>query len=199
MEIWKDIKGYEGLYQVSNLGNVLSLEKYIKTHNEERMQYRPSKLLKQHKNQFGYMKVWLWKDGKRKEFAVHRLVADAFIDNPNNKPCVNHLDNIRDHNSVDNLEWCTYKENSQWAEIQGRRVFTDKWRNKISASKKKKPVIGTDANGKEYYFDKVRDVKEMGFDAGDVIRCCKGQKKSVKGFTWRYADKEVQNENGRTL
>lgn len=190
MEIWRDIEGYEGLYQVSNLGNVLSLEKYIKSHNEERTQYRPARLLKQHKNQFGYMKVWLWKDSKRKEFAVHRLVADAFIDNPNNKPCVNHIDNIRDNNCVDNLEWCTYKENSQWAEIQGRRIFTKEWRNKISATRRTKPVIGTDEQGNEIYFEKLSDVAKSGFDPKAIIKCCKGLQKKSKGYTWKYADKE---------
>ena len=195
MEIWKDIVNYEGLYKISNLGNVMSLEKQIINQDDKRVQKRPAKLLKQHMNQFGYMKVWLYKDGKRKEYAVHRLVANAFIDNPENKPCVNHIDNNRANNTLENLEWCTYKENSQWAEIQGRRVFTKEWRDKISATRKTKTVIGTDKDGNEIYFEKVRDVAKAGFDTKAVINCCKYRQKSTKGYRWRYAleaDKESE-------
>lgn len=186
MEIWKDIIGYEGLYKVSNLGNIMSLEKHIINHSDERIQIRPPKLLKQHKNQFGYMKVWLYKNSKRKEYAVHRLVAMAFIDNLENKPCVNHIDNNRENNNVNNLEWCTYKENNQWAEIQGRREFTKEWREKISATRKTKPVIGIDDEGNEIFFAKVRDVKKEGFDPKAIIRCCKGLQHKSKGYTWKY-------------
>jgi hypothetical protein len=197
MEIWKDIIGYEGLYKVSNLGNIMSLEKHIINHSDKRIQIRPPRLLKQHKNQFGYMKVWLYKNSKRKEYAVHRLVASAFIDNPDNKPCVNHIDNNRENNNANNLEWCTYKENSQWAEIQGRREFTKEWREKISATRKKKPVIGINDKGEQIYFDTIRNVTKGGFDAKAVINCCKEKQNSHKGYRWNYfmpADKENTDE-----
>lgn len=186
MEIWKDIIGYEGLYQISNLGNVLSLEKHI-DNKKGAIQYRPPKILKQYKNKFGYMRVYLTKNSIKKMYAVHRLVAIAFIDNPENKPCVNHIDNNRENNHLDNLEWCTYKENSQWAESQGRRIFTDEWKQKISATRKTKPVVGTDKSGKRLYFSKVRDVSKEGFDPKAVINCCKGRQKSTKGYQWKYA------------
>ena len=185
MEIWKDVIGYEGLYQVSNYGNVMALKKDAE-YQSKIIQGRPQRVLRQHMNMWGYMKVWLYKDGKRKEHAVHRLVASAFISNLDNKPCVNHIDNNKSNNHLENLEWCTYQENSDWSKVQGRRKITEEWRNKIISTRETKAVIGTDKDGKEYYFDKVRGVTEMGFDLKAVIDCCKGRRTSTKGFTWRY-------------
>jgi len=98
-EIWKDIKGYEKLYQVSNLGNIKSLK------TGKNLYYSKSKR---------YLRVGLFKDKKRKGFSIHRLVAEAFIPNPNNYPCVNHKDCNGNNNRVDNLEWCTYKQNNDY-------------------------------------------------------------------------------------
>ena len=195
MEIWKDIVGYEGLYQVSNFGNVISLEKYI-DNKKGAIQYRPPKILKQYKNKFGYMRVYLTQNSIKKMYAVHRLVATAFISNPDNKPCVNHIDNNRANNVVDNLEWCTYKENSQWAEIQGRRIFSEEWEQKISDTRKKKPVIGTDGMGNHIYFPTVRSVVTGGFDPKAVIKCCKGEQKMHKGYKWIYfAEADTESED----
>lgn len=99
-EIWKDIKDYENLYQVSNLGNVKSL--------------RTNKNLYYSKTTKGYLKAGLYKNGKRKMCFVHRLVAEAFILNTNNKSCVNHKDCNILNNNVSNLEWCTHKENNTY-------------------------------------------------------------------------------------
>ena len=101
-EIWKDIKGYEGRYQVSNLGNVKSL--------------RTNKLL-YYSNSDNYYRVSLYKN-KRTMFSIHRLVAEAFIPNPNNLPCVNHKDCNTYNNKVDNLNWCTYKQNNEYGNIK---------------------------------------------------------------------------------
>lgn len=98
MEIWKDIKGYEGLYQVSNLGNVKSLK------TNKNLYYSKSGK---------YYRVGLFK-GKRKMYSIHRLVAEAFILNPNNYPCVNHKDCNTFNNEINNLEWCTYKQNNNY-------------------------------------------------------------------------------------
>lgn len=186
MEEWKYIKGFEGLYKVSNYGNVMSVERYINTCHKEVMRLIPNRLLVPYKTKTGYLKVWLYKNGEKKKYSIHRLVAMAFIDNPENKPCVNHIDNNRENNNVNNLEWCTYKENSQWAEIQGRREFTKEWRAKISATRKTKPVIGIDDEGNEIFFAKVRDVKKGGFDPKAIIRCCKGLQHKSKGYIWKY-------------
>ena len=104
-EIWKDIKGYECIYQVSNLGNVKSLDRL--STNGRRLK---GKLLAK-TNSKGYIKVTLTNKNKSDNRDIHRLVAQAFIPNPENKPQVNHIDEDKTNNTVDNLEWCTAKEN----------------------------------------------------------------------------------------
>lgn len=115
MEEWRDIDGYEGYYQVSNLGRVKGI-KLIRQYKKERIlsQY----LLDRGK---GYYKVWLYKDKKRKMYYVHRLVAQAFIPNPNNYPDINHKDENPRNNVVDNLEWCTESYNMSFGTLQDRR------------------------------------------------------------------------------
>ena len=117
-EEWRDIKGYEGLYQVSNLGRVKSL-RY--NHSENK------KILKGFLSKKGYHRVSFYKDGVRKDYSVHRLVAEAFIPNIDNKPCIDHIDTNKLNNKVDNLRWCTNKENN-WNELT---------RNKRSGTMKK--------------------------------------------------------------
>ena len=107
-EIWKDISGYEGLYQVSNLGRVKSLN-YLGHHKE--VIKKPSLPKKTIMKPSQYYKVILYKNGKAKNFFVHRLVAEAFIPNPDNLPQVNHIDHNPFNNRADNLEWCTAKYN----------------------------------------------------------------------------------------
>ena len=104
-EIWKDIEGYEGLYQVSNLGRVKSLAKKAGTSN------RTEKIIKNNVTRYGYYLNTLCKDGVVSYKSTHRLVAQAFIPNPQSKPTVNHIDGNRKNNNVSNLEWCTQQEN----------------------------------------------------------------------------------------
>ena len=112
-EIWKDVVGYEGLYQVSNYGRVKSLPKIHKTtKNYNKLGYiTKEKILRQRKTQRGYFIVTLYKDQKGKSLYVHRLVANMFILNKDNKPCINHKNGDKKDNKVTNLEWCTYSEN----------------------------------------------------------------------------------------
>lgn len=110
-EVWKEVKDYDGRYVVSNLGRVKSVKRFVKGHNS----YRPvrDRILKTRFSKGGYERVKLTKNCKGKEFYVHRLVATAFIPNPENKPQVNHIDSNRKNNIVENLEWMTAKENIQ--------------------------------------------------------------------------------------
>lgn len=107
-EIWKDIKGFESFYQVSNLGNVKSLDRYILYSNGTR-HFHSGKILTPTLNKYGYYYVHLKKEGSNKKIYVHRLVAQAFIPNKNNKEEVNHIDCNPANNKVDNLEWVTHK------------------------------------------------------------------------------------------
>lgn len=123
LELWKDIKGYEGVYQISNLGNIKSLKR--KTHIQNATRIKKEKILKlQLRN--GYYVINLCKNGCRKAYSVHRLVAETFIPNPNNLPYINHIDFNTQNNSVDNLEWCTQKDNIGWSRKHyfGRKKVT---------------------------------------------------------------------------
>lgn len=112
-EIWKDVGGFEGLYQVSNLGRVKSLEKKIPYGYGLRT--IPERILKNNVNEYGYLYVRLYKDAKGTKFKIHRLVALTFLENPKNKRCVNHKDGNKQNNCVENLEWVTHGENMQHA------------------------------------------------------------------------------------
>ena len=109
IEEWKPIKGYEGLYEVSNFGKVKSCDRYANNHSK--IQYRPERLLKDYKSKTGYKYVSLSKDGKITTYTIHRLVANAFIPNPENKPEIDHIDTVPSNNYVWNLRWVTNHEN----------------------------------------------------------------------------------------
>lgn len=122
-EIWKDIIGYEGLYQVSSLGRVRSLDRY-----DSRNHFRNGRMLKLSYNTVGYLSVGLHSNGKAKMYMVHRMVAQAFIPNPNNLPIINHKDENPSNNSVENLEWCTAKYNSNYG-TRNDRIRTTSIKN----------------------------------------------------------------------
>lgn len=115
-EVWKDVVGFEGLYSVSNLQRVRSEKRKSNGH----WSVVCERILRPGKHKFGYPKFTLCKNGKLYYVHLHRLVAQAFIPNPSNLPCINHKDNNPDNNSIDNLEWCTHKYNSRYAYKQER-------------------------------------------------------------------------------
>lgn len=113
-EIWKDISGYEGLYQVSNLGNVKSLDKYVNSgglNNKNRVSLKVGKILKNSLNVRGYLRVSLSKQSKTEQILIHRLVAQAFLENIEGKKNVNHINSIKTDNNVNNLEYVNQREN----------------------------------------------------------------------------------------
>jgi hypothetical protein len=131
MEIWKEIKGYEGLYQVSNYGRIKSL-----SHINYLGRLRQECILGSRLSDRGYHTAVLYNNGKPKSFRVHQLVAKAFIDNPFNKPHVNHLDGIKSNNFIDNLEWVTISENQKHAFKNGLNRITCKRNEKGKFIKK---------------------------------------------------------------
>lgn len=117
-EVWKDIAGYEGLYQISNMGRVKSCERYRINHSKP--QRVPEKIKAPSTSHNGYYSVVLYKEGKGKGFRINRLVAEAFCDKPSDAMVVNHIDNNRKNNKADNLEWVTTKQNVAHTWKQGR-------------------------------------------------------------------------------
>ena len=175
-EIWKDIEGYEGLYQVSNKGRIRALN--FKRTGECRV-------LKKY-IRHGYHVVHLYKNGCYKTFRVHRLIAKSFIPNLENKPHINHIDGNRGNNSLDNLEWCTPRENSLHAIRTGLAKPPKPRYGKDNH--KSKSVIQCDMNGSFIRrWDCIRDA-EKEYKAHHISAVCKGQRKSCKGFVWKYEE-----------
>ena len=163
-EYWKPVVGYEGLYEVSNWGRVKSLK------------FGKEKILKPQKDKDGYLCVTLYKNNNQCQFKVHRLVAEAFIDNSDNLPCVNHKDECKTNNIVSNLEWCDRKYNVNYGS-----------RNKRAAEKLSKIVLQYDLNGnfiKEW--KSTRECDRNGYNHSAVAACCRGELKTYKGFLWEY-------------
>lgn len=161
-ECWKDVKDYEGLYQVSTLGRVKSLPRNT-THG---------KILKSIVDKDGYLYVNLYNNGYRKKMKIHRLVAQAFIPNPQNKPEVNHIDENKQNNMVENLEWLTSKENSNYGTRNGR----------IS-----KPILCVETG--IVYKSAKECAKLMGIKYPSAItRSAKGTAKTAYGYTFKYKE-----------
>src|SRR4051812_7731007 len=120
MEQWKDIQGYEGCYQISDIGNVKSLSRE-RFGNGRQTGITKERILKFNKDTSGYNVVKLYKNGSKKCPKAHRLVAKAFIPNPNNKGEINHINGVKTDNRLTNLEWCTHTENIRHADATGLR------------------------------------------------------------------------------
>ena len=172
-EVWKDIKDYEGLYQVSNMGRIKSLKRYEKSGSKIRL--RNEKILKQ-KNTMGYNYVILSKCNKLKTYRIHRLVAETFISNPQQLPQVNHIDGNKLNNKAKNLEWCTASYNIKEA-----------YRLNLSKTRK---VIQYNLNGDfiKLWSSIANASKSLNLDTSAIVKCCKGKRNRVGNYLWRYND-----------
>ena len=184
-EIWKDIQNYEGSYQVSNYGRVKSLSRVDSRGNK-----RNEKILKGRKNRQGYYDVALCKNGKQKFCRINRLVAQAFIPNPNNYPVINHIDGNKANNYVNNLEWCTYKHNSQEAMELGLLkpnyigIMKGKFGKQHNKSKKVKQ-INKYTNEIIAVFDGINEAhRQTGINSGNISACCRKQINFKNGKKW---------------
>lgn len=189
-EIWKDIPEYEGLYQVSNLGRIKSLERKVNKQTSIRVvNERILKLLKGKK----YMQVCLSKNCKTKTKLVHRLVAETFIPNYNNYQEVNHIDANVQNNCVNNLEWCNRYQNMQHAK-QKRLIKHNKkekcfWYNKYGKEHiRSKKIIQKDKNNNVIkIWDSLADVKrQLKIHQSNISKCLKGERKTAGHFKWQY-------------
>jgi len=181
VEIWKDVPGYEGLYQISNLGNVLSLN--YRNHGY-------SQVLVPKRNNSGRLWVELYGHRKRKPCLIHRLVATAFIPNPNGYPQINHKDENPTNNRVDNLEWCTGDYNIRYylerhrGQLGKNRKATDGYGKRLCLAVEQLTLEGRLVR----LWDNSRQVFcELGFSDWSVSECCRGNRKTAYGYIWRYA------------
>lgn len=174
-EVWKDIQGYEGIYQVSNLGRVKSLPKMCG------VRWDDGRILKLQPDKNGYLYASLYSNNKQKHLKVHRLVAEAFIPNPEQLPCINHKDLCVYNNYVNNLEWCSYTYNNNYG---GRATR--------AAEKNLKPILQYDLDGKlikEWQGGSVIK-KELGINVNHIYSCCTGKRKTSNGFIWKFKEAE---------
>lgn len=167
-EEWRPVVGYEGLYEVSNMGRVKSLER-VKWNNGGYCKVS-ERILKPCDDGHGYLKARLFKDGKRKNCYVHRLVATAFCENPMGYTEVNHINEDKSDNRADNLEWCSRQYNVEYS--------------------KAKAIIGINKiSGLILEFPSLNEAsRQLGIAHSSIIKCCKGKLKSCGGFYWMYAN-----------
>lgn len=185
-EIWKDIKGYEGLYQVSNFGRVKSLDRWAEQKNRK-SRFIKGVMKKQHINKSGYLTVGLCKDSKGTHYLVHRLVADAFIPNVENLSEVNHKDEVKTNNCVDNLEWCNHYYNSNYGTRTERMIPLLNTARKKSNEVLSKTVYQYSLEGDLIkIYNSTHATTKYGFSQGCVARCCRGESETYKGYIWKY-------------
>lgn len=182
-EIFKEINGYEGYYEVSNNGKIRRT-KYYDNGNKKR--HNIPYYLKPAIDKDGYFRVSLSKNYKYKRFFIHRLVAQTFIPNPNNYPCVNHIDGNKSNNNVNNLEWCTIAYNNIHALNNGLKNM------KIHNWKTSKIVEKYDLNGN--FIESYKSSGEAGrvnkISSENIRNCCRGEVKTYKGYIWKYKSNE---------
>ena len=162
-----DIRGYEDKYAITSCGKVWS--------------YKTKKFLSTHKNSKGYKRAYLCKGNGGKFLAIHKLVAMAYIPNPDNLPQINHKDENKENNTVNNLEWCTNKYNSNYGT-----------RNERMAKSKTKKVLCVELNR---IFDSEKQAeRELNIGVARISECCSGKNKTAGGYHWRYADEKESED-----
>lgn len=201
-EIWKPVKDYEGLYEVSNMGRVKSLNREFLCSNGQ-IKKNKEKILTPRDNGRGYLNVHLTKDGCHKHLYVHRLVAEAFIPNPENKKEIDHINTIKTDNRVENLRWVTRYENcnnpltkekikNNHADISGKNhPCYGKYNNngkKIVQLSEKGELIKIWNSGMEIK-------RELGYDPSYISKCCNKKKDMCHGYKWIFYEEYVEKIN----
>lgn len=173
-EIWKDVVGFENLYKISNYGRLKSL-----CSNNNSKAYNKDKIRKVFPNGKNYLSCLIYKNFTKYNRRIHRMVAQAFIPNPNNFPQVNHIDGNKWNNKIDNLEWCTNSENQIHV-----------YKNNLEKPGLKRTVKQYDLNGNYIQtFEYISDAtKKLNINCSSIISVCKGKRKTAGGYIWKYAD-----------
>lgn len=176
-EIWKPVKNYEGYYQISNLGNIRSIERITTSKNNVNRRYK-SRQLKTSLNENRYVVVVVRVNNVHYNFKIHRLVAESFIPNPDNKATVNHIDGNKQNNNVLNLEWSTHSENIKHA-----------FKNNLNNNENQyKPVLQYSKQGEFIHrFNSISEAKKvLKITGGHIGEVCKGSMKTAYGFIWKF-------------
>lgn len=183
-EVWKDVRGYKGYYQVSNLGRVKSLNRTLSNGIRKK-----GIILKQHKRGLGYLFVVLSKGGEVKNRYAHRLVAEAFVPNSNKHEEVDHKDANKTNNAVSNLEWVSRKENVKRSWEKGLMENQRRAAIKVGRSRSKK-VIKMNELGEplEEYESQTEAARNVGIAQSSISMCCAGKVKSAGGFLWKFSE-----------
>lgn len=179
-EIWKPIIGYENLYEVSSKGRVKSIARVINRKNG-RKQFVKEKLIAPANNGKGYYRVRLAKNGKNTAYALHRLVASSFIPNPKELPEINHKDEDKSNNIVENLEWCDRAYNMNYGTRKSRAALANST-----------PIIQIDADGKlvKEWVSCVEAARQLDIHYQNIDQCVRGNIKQIKGYMFQKSDKE---------
>lgn len=170
LEEWRPIDGYENLYAVSSKGRVMNLKK--------------NKMIKPWVSNYGYVLVNLRKNGKQKKYLIHKLVAEAFIPNPYNLPQINHIDECKSNNNVTNLEWCTPSQNQ---------------RHSIYQRSCKINQYTLDGEFIKQWESSHEIERNLGYNDGNIISCCKNKQKTAYGYRWKYTDGLHQQKQNRPV
>lgn len=185
IEIFKDIEGYEGLYQVSNLGRVKSLKRYVNDRGGIRL--LKERILKEVQARSGHLRVKLSKNNISKRYSTHKLVAQAFIPNPDNLPVINHKDEDPTNNCVENLEWCTVGYNNRYGTVRHRQAEKAHLRKHTTQYKKVYQYTKSGELVREW--ESICSIQnELGYQKSSISACClkKPYRNTAYGYVWRF-------------
>lgn len=181
-EEWREVVGYDYEYKISSFGRLVSLHKRKVTKNGSILIRKP-KILKPYTNSLGYNVTSLQKGGLQKMVKLHRLVAEAFLENPQNLPAIDHIDRNKQNNCVSNLQWCNQSLNMQ-----------NPLTKAVMSDAKSKPVVCIYPNNKTKTFKSAYVARFDGFDPSSITKVCKNKKSTHKGCRWMYlSDYETQS------